>query len=242
MKYVEASPSDAFEAIILFDALEPDTLAFIELPRCVYVGVGCNLFRNVNLQYCVDNGIPVVRGVAAGRTVSYRGDDNLWLVFNPNPMSLDTLKKFLVDTFSNLGIDASIKFNDVMVGDSRIAMFWFNNSMLVIEICLSADFKEINKTLRFPPEKWVNKPVSKIEDWLLPLNSLLDFPFKLPAKEMVKSELIVQVEKHLDVGLTKRDLSASELAKVSALSEKYRSETWLKYGKWSPVKDYWREA
>lgn len=236
MEYVEVSPADAYEAIALFEALEPDTLAFIELPRCVYVG-SCNLPQNVNLQYCRDNNIPVVRGIAKGRSVSYQGNDNLWVIFSiKEPMSLDVLKDILIGTFRKLGLDIFIQDNDVRVGDRRIAMYDFSEHRFVLEICLSADFEEINKTLRFPPEKWRGKPVSKIEDWLLPLSGLLG----PTAREAVKVEIISQVENALGVELTSRDLKESELVKVASLSEKYHSGIWTRYEKWSPIKDYWR--
>ncbi|GAI69818.1 unnamed protein product, partial [marine sediment metagenome] len=35
-------------------------------------------------------------------------------------------------------------------------------------------------------------------------------------------------------------LMMEELAIMDELEAKYRSDEWTKYGRWSPVKEYWR--
>lgn len=178
MRLMTLSPS-ADEAATLFKTLPPDTLALIDWPGSVFCGATCD-WQRVNWDYCSAHSIPVIRTMVAGSAYYYRPGDALYvaLVTNERYSQREVLDAFRQALASHVP-GVFVEDNDLRLGASRIGMSspelqrsdgaWLN----VIELLLHSDIDEARRALAFPDGVWDHKPVSSLEDWIKPLDSVL---------------------------------------------------------------------
>ena len=69
-----------------------------------------------------------------------------------------------------------ISDDDLRYGNSRIGMAGMSidigNWLVGGELVFATNFPEIKKSLVFPNEKWINKPVNSIEEWIQPITGI----------------------------------------------------------------------
>lgn len=167
------------KAAALFVTLPPDTLAIIAWPGSVFCGATCD-WQRVNWDYCAASGVPVIRTVVAGSAYYYRPGDALYVALVTGEryeqrQVLDALCQALAPHLPGVFVED----NDLRMGASRVGMSspelqrsdgaWLN----VVELLLHSDIDEARKALAFPDGVWDHKPVSSLEDWIKPLDSVL---------------------------------------------------------------------
>lgn len=179
MEVKRFTPS-ADQAAQLAVIAQPDSLAVVAWPRSVTCGYNCPPGR-VNWSYCAEHDIPVVYTAVPGASYYYRDGDALMFL-------LVTTKRvvhyhWLDAVCSQLGKHVPGIFvddNDLRLGTSRCGMaspeiqrpdgVW----IIGMEILLHSDLSEARQALAFPAGVWDHKPVSVLEDWIRPLDTMLE--------------------------------------------------------------------
>lgn len=184
------------EAAALFMTLPPDTLAIIAWPGSVFCGATCD-WQRVNWDYCAANGVPVIRAVVAGSAYYYRPGDALYVALVTGEryeqrQVLDALCHALALHLPGVFVED----NDLRMGASRVGMSspelqrpdgaWLN----VVELLLHSDIDEARRALAFPDGVWDHKPVSSLEDWIKPLDSVLGDN----AEQVARTAVVTAVE------------------------------------------------
>lgn len=169
----------ADEAAALFLTLPAESLAIIAWPGSVFCGASCD-WRRVNWDYCAEHDIPVIRTVVEGAAYYYREGDALYVALVTSERHtqrevLDAMCHALLPDVPGLFVED----NDLRLGASRVGMAapelrrqdgsWLN----VVEVLLHSDLDEARQALAFPDGVWDHKPVSCLEDWIKPLDSVL---------------------------------------------------------------------
>jgi len=236
----------------ILNSESPTTLLFLLPPKLVWVGKTCVMEKNVNTEYCKEQGIPIVRSpVDPGRSVYYDGKDtNLWFYFIFTPSLIPSGdSSIVVADIINMALkkfyDVSIKYidNDYRVGNRRIGMSSYSRGLHKMcvsgELILDVNLAETKKALLFPEEKWRKKPVNNIEKWFLPLRQLNPSI----TIQNLKESLRWGFESFFNANFVEGSLNPNERGLLDGYvgqKEKHISEEWIKYGRWSPVKDYRR--
>lgn len=166
-------------AAALFSTVQPDTLAILHWPGSVFCGSNCPPER-VNWAYCAAHDIPVIYTMVQGASYFYRDGDALYFAWVTRQhiaqrQLLDAVCAALSPAVPGLFVDD----NDLRLDSSRCGMsapelqrsdgVWLN----VMEVLLHSDLDEARKALAFPRNAWDHKPVSVLEDWIRPLDSVL---------------------------------------------------------------------
>lgn len=215
--YLSLKPKDAYEWNIFTESICPDTLAFIETPKMVYVGRGISIEKYVNLSFCQENKISIIQGIISGRgSYFYRNGDAIWLSLSTKKKIIsDELGEILLNSFKKIIPNVFLEDNDIRIGNKRVCMIGpcvqdYNHYLIMAEIIFDVDFEMTKKALKIPKQRWINKPVDKIEDWLLPLNSINI------SKEEVKKAILETVRSHFNIlKLGERDLLNEEKSSQS---------------------------
>lgn len=219
--------------------LIPNTLCFYVPKRHVWVGRRASVEKQVDLEYCRKEKIPIVRGLLGGTGAVIFDEDILdWttLVLKEQP-SIQDLRHCVAEGLRFMGLEAELKprSNDVLVGDKKISgtaigvfhggFFIFGGDVIVdfnYDLCENALLSTKNH-----------------REWVTTLKAQL-------GREVSFSEVISALtqgfETTLNIKFDEESTSLTEAEKqiLESLQEKYRSEEWTKRGRWSPVKDYWR--
>lgn len=223
LSYLVLKPDDPHEAIAYFETIQPDTIAFILVPKCAYVG-NVSVKENINVDYCKENNIPIVKSIIGGRGYFYRENDAIWLLVSTSKtISFEELSGILQMVFKKLSVDINIISNDIRVGDRRIGMFKtrkdYDHNICAVEFIFDTDFDLVKKAMLFPFDKWRDKPVDKIEDWVLPINEI-----GISNEELIEAVISV-FEQVFKVKSKKRYLRKDE--KNIELLSLYKSDKWL---------------
>lgn len=207
------------------------------------VGRGSPINRVLNREYCDRQGITIVRGDPAPAGISNYFDGSQLLcsfVWKPAEKTSynDVLVLFqegIVRATEVLGLKSSIEEggNDVFVGARKIGGVgvygdgetWTGG----ISLLTSFDFDVAERA---------TVPKHDMRSMMTTLNA--EAGRQVPLEEVI-SALKEGFESVLEVEfVVSGDLTDEEKKIINRLSEKYHSEEWIKTGKWSPVKDYWR--
>ncbi|MBA7615030.1 hypothetical protein ES703_22306 [subsurface metagenome] len=224
-----------------------NTLAFCQLAdRAVVMGARAIELERVHSDYCKANGIPVIRSVLPHGETGYSdsGEFRVCAAINNTSgyaisstnMGRRYLSKVIIAALNFLNINAdwegcnifvsgkkigavtAYQFSDVILLKSHVFLDWDIDTAEKAIISPKHDMRERIRTL-----KQLGKDVSFDE-----------------LKDAVKQAFQQVFGITLEGELPNKELVDGIKASIEGLHPKYASETWLKYGKWSPVKDYWR--
>lgn len=235
--------SEAVEEVIIKarrSKLIPNTM-LIRIPeRYVEIGPKVSLNR-VDVEYCRSEGIPIVREAGLGSSIVIFDGDIIYcnlvsdLVLNGVSLDRKTYMECVVKSLQILGLNAYIKekSNDIFIDGKKVS----GNAAQVIQeifiaggsIIMSFDYDFCEKAIR---------EVKNHRDWVTTLKTQLG---REVSYSEVVSALRMGFEEVLQIEFeASNTLTETEERMVKDLQVKYRSDVWLKYGKWSPIKDYWR--
>ncbi len=194
--------------------------------------------KDVDLEFCRVNNIPVTRRVIGGGGV-YLDDGQLFYqiisrIDSPiTPKPIDAYyRKFLeapVQAYRNLGIDAEFKpVNDIQAQGKKIsgngAGDVGNARILTGNLIFDFNFDMMVKILKVPSEKFRDKVYQSLRERLSTIQLLTG---ELPDRMEVKDDLIRLYEETLDIELKKGTLTTWEKCRLSELRPKYLSDEWL---------------
>lgn len=122
-----ADPADnlAFDEALLRVAPATPVLWLWRNPVCVVVGRGQRLAREVRLEDCARDGIPVLRRASGGGTVFHDpGNLNVTLVLpGPADRPLEALGKVMSAAVDQLGLVPRIGDRGLFIGDAKLSGF-----------------------------------------------------------------------------------------------------------------------
>ncbi len=208
----------------------------------VHVGRGGS-FSDIKHDFRVEYGITEIRGSPNAPKHMFLDKCQFFLVFIyrsiEEPSNKEEMTRFqngIVNTLDILGIKATLKKggNDILIDGKKVSGIALSKygELRTVRITLICDFDFDIAENAIVSEKDLRKSI-------ITLNSKLGR--EITSEEMINAlktgfEPILEAE----FGDVEYDLTDVEKSIVSGLREKYTSEEWIKRGKWSPVKDYWR--
>lgn len=207
----------------------------------------------VNVPFCKENDIPIARAFQDGGATLVGGLPGFSLVMDRELFSSKYDNRLLIEcivkAYQELGLPAKARLgannvlsNDIVVREKKIAgttIERFGDTLFFGgTITLDFDYDLARKVLRIPSEKFRDKKAKSVDEWVT--SAKIELGREVGFDEAVYAlkkgfEEVLQVEFDVSTSLTEAEEQILE-----GLQEKYRSDEWLKTGRWSPVKDYGR--
>ncbi len=215
----------------------PGTIILLS-PAEPYVCIGYHqvLEKEIDVEYCHQKGIPIVRREVGGGAVYLDTDQLFFQCIFPKdrvPRGLEHLYKLFlqpaVNTYRSLGVAANYRpINDIQVDGKKIcgagAARIEDATVVVGNIIFDFDYSEMCRTLRVPSEKFRDKLYDSMQTYLTTLRRELG---QMPDKEAVKNILIKEFEKVLDVSLQNGSLESDENKMLAGLDKRFTDSNWL---------------
>ena len=206
-------------AVVLADPLEP----FLS------VGANQNIERDIDLSFCRERGITVVRRWLGGSAIYIDPEQLIFHVIVPArrahwpaPRMLATLAAAVVDTHHDLGIAACLRPpGDIAVGGRKIggtAGAEIGGSVVVGGTFLF-DFDAVimARCLKLPSEPFRAKVARMLERGMTTMRDELGAP---PDRAMVKAHLVANLARCLDAEPQEDRMSDEESAAIAIAAER----------------------
>jgi lipoate-protein ligase A len=203
-----------------------------------YVSIGYHqdLHSEVDVEYCADSGLPVVRREVGGGAVYLDRNQmfSQW-VFQPESLPTSLEDQFelyvrpLVATYQTLGIDAYLRpVNDIHVDNRKIggtgAAQIGQARVLVGSLMFDFDKHTMACVLKVPDEKMRDKVVAGLEQYMVTMRDLLP---EEPDRAETIATYLEECAAVLDAELVHDEPSARELEIAGELDELFVSPQWL---------------
>lgn len=227
-------------AIARGKSIVSDTLIFC-YPRSPLICVGYHqeIKKELDVQFCRDNGIPFVRRILGGGAV-YLDSRQLFyqLVIGPEnpllPKNVTEAFRFFLQApiwaYQSLGIDAQYRpVNDIQVGGRKISGNGATTTVdgvfvLTGNIILSFDYEKMVRVLKVPSEKFRDKAYKTLREYITTASAELGREVTL---EEAKKALKNGFERLLGEELRPGPLTPKEQRLLSELRISYMSDEWL---------------
>jgi lipoate---protein ligase len=215
----------------------PDTIILVS-PQEPYVCIGFHqeLEKEVEVDFCRQNGIPVVRREVGGGAV-YLDHNQLFTqwVMRPDRLPWQLEKRFtlyaqpLVETYHALGINANFRpINDIQVSGKKIggtgAAAIGNAEVVVGSLMFDFNTALMAKVLKVPSEKFRDKVYQSLQEYMTTMKKELG---AIPDRERVKEIYRRECEKALGEKIEAGEFTDAELIAIESLDTKFASEEWL---------------
>lgn len=215
----------------------PDTIILVS-PNAPYVCIGYHqdIEKEVDLEFCAANGLPVYRREVGGGAV-YLDNGQLftqWIFHKENlPASLEERFKLYIDpliaTYQALGINANHRpVNDVHVNGKKIggtgAAQIGSAEVVVGSLMYTFDKKTMSRVLKVPSEKMRDKIFESLEAYMTTMTEQLGYT---PDRAQVKDLYMRQVSEALGVEVYEGEWTPEEEAMAADLDARFVSEEWL---------------
>ena len=179
----------------------PDTIRFLRFPPTALIGRHQDLSREVNLEYCAEDGVGTVRRITGGGAI-YLDEGQLgWeLVFHRSSLGIAALPDLAREIcnaaaagLSKLGIDARFRpRNDIEVAGRKISGTggFFDGDILIYQGTVLVDMSpaQMVRALNIPAAKVAKHNLDTAEQRVVTLKELLGD--KMPNMEAIKAALI----------------------------------------------------
>ena len=222
------------------DGISPNTL-IITIPSKPYVCIGYHqrLEEEVDLDYCHSQGLRIIRRGQGGGAVYLDSNQVFYqLVAHEDspvlPSDVESLfKKCLAATvhvYRSLGLPAEYKpLNDVVVRGKKISGNGAGRLgravILVGNIILDMDYERMARILKVPDEKFRDKMVKSMREWVTNLKRELG---QVPPVERIKELIAEGFEKALGIKLVRGEPTPEELRVFEEeVKPKHLSPEWL---------------
>mgnify|MGYP001024858704 FL=1 len=247
-RWLDLDAIDPIDTQTIYDAVATargrniveDTLIFC-YPRSPLVSLGYHqqIEKELDVQFCRDNGIPFVRRILGGGAVYLdRGQLFYQLIVGPeNPISpknvTEAFRFFLqapVWAYQSLGIDARYRpVNDIQVDGRKISGNGAATTadgvfVLTGNIILSFDYEKMVKVLKVPSEKFRDKAYKTLREYLSTASAELGREVTI---DEAKTALRKGFERLLGEELQPGTLAPEEQKLMSELRVSYLSDEWL---------------
>jgi len=232
---------------------QPPTINLV-YPSEPYVCIGVHQLPDleVDMRYCEECGIPVIRRQVGGGAVYLDHNQQFYHVILPRTHHIAragiseffrNVLKAVVCFYRSYGLDAAYKpVNDVVINGRKAsgngAALLHDSMVLIGNVILDFDAERAVRVLRVPDEKLRSHLVSSMGEWVTSLKRELGY---VPPRDEVVRRLIECFERELNIRLEEGELSREELNEVEQLSRMFRSREWLyatAYGREDIIRRY----
>ena len=230
----------------LFVALAPSVgsgasppSAVVLYPRAPFANVGFHqeAEREIDLEHCRGQGIPVVRRVVGGGAILDGPWEQDYMLLVPagapgTPGGVEPFYEHYLrpvrSTLKRLGLTAERSgVNDLTVRGRKIsangALLLDGCWVLVGDILLDLDLPAMSRALRVPDEKFRGKLSEGMGDWL---TSLRKETGQVPSRELVCRLLREELERHLGSPMAPGTLSGEEQDRLDRLRRERSEDAW----------------
>lgn len=211
----------------------PNTLhLYRRKPPTVSIGRYQNIEEVVDLEYCKEHRIDIIRRTSGGGTIYTDSNCLEYAVvvnqgYSEIPMDLEGSFKVIctgiITALNKLGIDASYKpVNDVLVRGKKISGNAQRRRRVLLQhgtLLVDADFESMSKALRMGDEG-----KAKLMERLTTVRSEASRVINV---EEVSEALTIGFEEILSMKLVKGKLTTWEEGRVQELKEKYKFKSWI---------------
>ncbi|NHV96512.1 MAG: lipoate--protein ligase family protein [Thaumarchaeota archaeon] len=203
--------------------LAPNTIIFVR-PASPYVCIGYHqeLEREVDVEYCRERGLPIIRRSQGGGAVYLDGNQLFYQIIGSERSEVipfgvkelfERLLQPIVYIYRRLGVPAEFKpVNDIVVRGRKIsgngAGKIGSSTVLVGNIILDLDYESMARVLKVPSEKFRDKMAQSMREWVTSLKKELG---GVPPLEQIKEILVEAFEKNLGVKLVKGGATSEEM-------------------------------
>ncbi len=158
------------------EGLSPPTLRLRQVRRTVFVGVFQDTWAEVDVDYCREYGIKIVRRANAGGAVYHDAGSFCYSAFFPRaafPQSEEKLYRLfaapVIRTCADYGVTAHFHGrNDVLVGERKIygsaQIAWYDTFVQSGTFLVNMDFDVMDRTLTPPALKFADKPARSVKE------------------------------------------------------------------------------
>ena len=209
-------------------------------PGSPYVCVGYHqdIEKEVDLEYCEERGLPIIRRSQGGGATYLDNDQVFYQIVARGstvvPKDVDAMFERLlsvtVETYRRLGVPAEFKpLNDVVAGGKKIsgngAGLQGSTTVLVGNVILDMNYDQMARVLRVPDEKFRDKMAKSMRDWVTTLRRELA---TAPTGERVREVYAATFQELLGVKLTKTQPTEEEWRIFNAETRpRHTSREWL---------------
>lgn len=204
----------------------PDTIRFMRFPATALIGRHQDLSREVNLDYCAENGIGVVRRVTGGGAI-YLDEGQLgWeLVFHRASLGIANLPDVAAAICNaaaaglrELGVSAKFRpRNDIEVDGRKISGTggFFDGDILIYQGTVLVDMNpaQMVRALNIPAAKVAKHDLDSAEQRVVTLKELLGDA--LPDMDAIKDALVSGFSRGLGIEAVPGEITADEEALAS---------------------------
>ncbi len=233
--------TNLYEAVArsVSDGYSPNTV-ILDHPAKTFVNIGYHqlMEKEIDVEYAHEMGFSLVRRtIGGGAILDGPWEQDYFVIINrKSPECPATIPEFYekftrptISALRSLGLDAQLrKPNDLIVRGRKIsgngAITIEQANVLAGDIMLQTPAELMSKIIRAPSEKFKDKLVDSMSQWLTSLERELG---KAPEREEVKKRLIEGFEQELGVSLQAGDLSKTESSILASLIEERRGEDWV---------------
>ncbi|MDH3750176.1 MAG: lipoate--protein ligase family protein, partial [Gammaproteobacteria bacterium] len=227
----EGRSNIAFDAALIEERQAnrvPDTIRFLRFPPTALIGRHQDLSREINLEYCQNNGVGTVRRITGGGAI-YLDEGQLgWeLVFDRKSLGIAALPDLAREIcnaaaqgMSELGIDARFRpRNDIEVDGRKISGTggFFDGDVLIYQgtVLVDMDPQQMVNVLNIPESKLAKRKLDSAAERIVTLNELLGD--EVPDLETIKRSLIRGFTEGLGITAKPGNITENE----EALAKKY---------------------
>ena len=215
----------------------PDTILLVSTDA-PYVSIGRHqdAEREVDLEYCREIGVPVIRREVGGGAV-YLDRDQLFTqwIFQVDHLPATVEDRFrlyvetLVRTYRAIGIAAEYRpINDIHVAGRKIggtgAARMDRAEVVVGSLMFDFDITSMSRVLKVPSEKFRDKVYQSLAEYMTTMRRELGEP---PPREVVVAAYLASCAAVLDRPLERGELRADELDLAATLDARFASSEWL---------------
>jgi lipoate-protein ligase A len=214
--------------------ISPNTLhLYRRKPPTVSIGRYQSIEDVVDLEYCKEHGIDIIRRTSGGGTIYTDSNCLEYAIvvdqgYSEIPMDLEGSFKIIctgiITALKKLGIDASYKpINDVHVRGKKISGSAQRRRRVLLQhgtLLVDADFQSMSKALRMG-----DKGKEKLMERLTTVRSEASRGINV---EEVSEALKTGFEEILSMKLVNEKLTPWEEGRVQELVEKYKAKSWIR--------------
>ena len=206
----------------------PDTLRFLRFPPTALVGRHQALGQEINLDYCRENNIGVVRRITGGGAIFLDPGQLGWeLAINRSTLGIHSLLdvageicEAAADGISSLGVKASYRpRNDIEVGGRKISGTggFFDGDTLFFQGTVLVDMKPqlMVSALRVPKAKLAKRKLDSAEQRVVTLRELLGR--ETPGLDQIQTALEMAFSQRFGLEAAPGELGDTELALAEKL-------------------------
>jgi len=209
-------------------------------PKEPFISIGYfqDLEKEVDVEYCKKEGLPIFRREVGGGTVYLDKNQifyhTIWNKDNPIfPKRVSDIYKYLsippIDTYEEFGIQTKFReVNDIVTTQGRkiagLGGADIDDSMVFVgSMMMDFDYERMSKAIRVPDEKFRDKVFKTIEENVTTMKREMD---RLPPRQMIIDELVKRYEGQLGK-LTPVKLNDDIIHKMTELAKWFNSPEFM---------------